>query len=235
MGEANANADVAHHLREHGAHDRERRHEALEILEAVLLALVAVLTAWSGFQAAKWDGDSAREYATAARLRVEADQYFGRSGQTLDYNAATFNTWLEATARGEKAVAALMAQRFTPEYREAFEDWLALDPLDNPDAAPAGPRYMPSYEDPLEDKSEELSKQSSEAFEAGVHSRETGRVRPRHGRPGDGPLPRRSRPTLRRARRAARPDRRVGSPARLRSRHHGDASAHLTFAQRAPS
>ena len=174
MGEANANAEVAHHLRAHGAHDGERRHEALEILEAVLLALVAVLTAWSGYQAAKWDGDSAREYATASRLRVEADQYFGRSGQTLDYNAATFNTWLEATARGEKAVAALMAQRFTPEYREAFEDWLALDPLDNPDAAPAGPRYMPSYEDPLEDKSEELSRQSSEAFEAGVHSRETG-------------------------------------------------------------
>ena len=30
--------------------------EAIEIIEAVILALVAVATAWSGYQAAKWAG-----------------------------------------------------------------------------------------------------------------------------------------------------------------------------------
>jgi hypothetical protein len=174
MGEANANAEIAHHLSEHGEQrQKERRHEAVEILEAVLLSLVAVLTAWSGYQAARWDGDSARDYATASRLRIESDQYFARSGQTLDYNAGTFNTWLEATVRGENKLAALMVKRFTPEYRSAFKAWLALDPLHDP-KAPPGPRYMPEYKDPLADKSAELSKQSSEAFAGGVHAREKG-------------------------------------------------------------
>ena len=177
MGEANANTEIARHLHEHGhAHglkQKDRHERTIEILEAVLLAFVAILTAWSGYQAARWDGESAREYATSSRLRIESDQFFGRSGQTLDYNAGTFNTWLEATAKGDEKLAALMVRRFTPEYRVAFEDWLKLDPLKNPDA-PAGPRYMPSYRDPLADKSTELAAESSKEFDTAVHSRETG-------------------------------------------------------------
>ena len=59
MAEANINAEMARHLDEHGGR-RSRRHErAIEIAEAVL-AVVAVLTAWSGYQASLWDAESAR-------------------------------------------------------------------------------------------------------------------------------------------------------------------------------
>jgi hypothetical protein len=34
----------------------QSRFEAIEIIEAVILALVAVATAWSGYQAARWAG-----------------------------------------------------------------------------------------------------------------------------------------------------------------------------------
>jgi len=47
----------------------ERRFEAIEIIEAVILALVAVATAWSGYQAAQWAGKRAERYAKASRLR----------------------------------------------------------------------------------------------------------------------------------------------------------------------
>jgi hypothetical protein len=33
--------------------------EVVEILEAFLLAIVAIATAWSGYQAARWDGREA--------------------------------------------------------------------------------------------------------------------------------------------------------------------------------
>ena len=81
MPEGNINAEVAEHLREHGAHGAHdehaahkpsrRRIETIEILEAILLAIVAVATALSGYQAALWDGESAKEYATSSRLRSE--------------------------------------------------------------------------------------------------------------------------------------------------------------------
>ena len=37
--------------------------EVIEIIEALILALVAVATAWSGYQAAKWAGMRAENYA----------------------------------------------------------------------------------------------------------------------------------------------------------------------------
>lgn len=42
-------------LSEHAVRTRSRAEEGLEIIEAVVLALVAVATAWSGYQAARWD------------------------------------------------------------------------------------------------------------------------------------------------------------------------------------
>jgi hypothetical protein len=56
MGEANVNTEIAKHLTEHGHHEggpSRRRIETIEILEAILLAMVAIVTAWSGYQAAK--------------------------------------------------------------------------------------------------------------------------------------------------------------------------------------
>jgi hypothetical protein len=173
MSEVNANLEVARHLDEHGPHGSGLRHKIVEILEAVLLALVAVVTAWSGYQAAKWDGESARAYADSARVRIEAERLYLRSGQVLAYNASTFNAWLDATVRGDDDVAASMEKRFTPEYRAAFDAWLKLDPLNNADA-PAGPGMMPEYHDPLVEESDDLSKEATETFEEAVHARETG-------------------------------------------------------------
>jgi hypothetical protein len=173
MGEANANAEIARHLDEHSRHGSTLRNELLEILEAVLLAVVAVITAWSGYQAAIWNGESARAYAESARERIEAERLYVRGGQVLAYDAGTFNAWLEATLRGQDDVAAAMLKRFTPEYRVAFDAWLELDPLDNPDA-PAGPGLMPEYHNALQEESAELAEQSSASFEEAVHARETG-------------------------------------------------------------
>ena len=44
----------------------------LEIVEAIVLAMVAIATAWSGYQSARWDGLQDELYAKSSRLRVEA-------------------------------------------------------------------------------------------------------------------------------------------------------------------
>jgi hypothetical protein len=175
MPEANVNTEIAKHLSEHGAHHAEPssrfRLEMVEILEAVLLALVAVLTAWTGYQAAKWDGVSAREYATSSRLRANGNTLQLSSNQTLIYNTQTLGTWLQASTTGDTALAAIMARRFTPNYKVAFDAWLRKNPLTDP-TAPAGPRFMPEYKDPLAIQARALDGHATDAFTAGVESRD---------------------------------------------------------------
>ena len=173
----NANIEIAKHLHEHeGEHavgHSRRRDEIIEIVEAVLLAVVAILTAWSGYQSAKWDGESAKLYAESSRTRSESVQLSLQSGQVLVYNAGTFNSWLQAKAGGDAELAALLVKRMTPEYRTAFFAWLKTDPLHNPNA-PAGPRFMPEYKDPLAAKATTLSDQATEEFNSAVNDRSTG-------------------------------------------------------------
>jgi len=177
MPEANVNSEIAKHLSEHGEHHglaepKSRfRLEAIEILEAVLLALVAVLTAWSGYQAAKWDGASAREYATSSRLRANGNTLQLTSNQQLIYNTQTLGTWLQASTIGDTKLAAIMARRFTPNYAVAFDAWIKTNPLTDP-AAPAGPRFMPEYKDPLAVQARALDGHATDAFGAGVESRD---------------------------------------------------------------
>jgi hypothetical protein len=180
MPEGNINAEVAEHLREHGAHGEhdgptpsKRRIETIEILEAILLAMVAIATALSGYQAALWDGESAKEYATSSRLRSESVQKHLESNQVVAYNADTLNAWLQASVAGDEELQAVLEKRFTPEYEVAFKAWVALDPLQNPDA-PAGPRFMPEYEDPLLEEAVELDNEASHAFDLGVEYRKNG-------------------------------------------------------------
>jgi hypothetical protein len=180
MPEGNINAEVAEHLREHGGHDEaadhtpsRRRVETIEILEAILLAIVAIVTALSGYQAARWDGESAKEYATSSRLRTEAQSTALTANQTLIYNAGNFTAWLQAYDAGEKSLQDLLERRFTPEYKKAFDAWVAIDGMNDP-SAPPGPRYMEEYEDPLTEKAAEQNKEASHAFDLGVDYRATG-------------------------------------------------------------
>ncbi len=177
MPEGNINAEVAEHLREHGEHaghePSKRRIEIVEILEAILLAVVALATALSGYQAALFDGESAREYATSSRLRSEAVEKHLESNQVAAYDANTLNAWLQAYVAEDEELMDVLEKRFTPEYEEAFKGWLALDPLENPEA-PAGPRFMPGYEDPIAEEGRELSAEATHAFDLGVETRATG-------------------------------------------------------------
>jgi hypothetical protein len=60
--------------------DHSSRFEAIEVIEAVILALVVVPTAWSGYQPAKWAGTRAEQYAEASRLRVSAEGFATLAG-----------------------------------------------------------------------------------------------------------------------------------------------------------
>jgi len=85
MSEGHQNIEVAHVLHERNAHHHRsggsKGVEILEILEGVTLAIVAVATAWSSYQAAQWDGRSAESHVEATEHNVKADDAATLGGQ----------------------------------------------------------------------------------------------------------------------------------------------------------
>lgn len=79
---------------------RTRSDLIVEIAEAILLGIVAIATAWSGYRAARWDGRQAELYGRASTVRNQADQSLTLGGQQRLLDISTFNTWMEATSEG---------------------------------------------------------------------------------------------------------------------------------------
>jgi hypothetical protein len=81
-----------------------RREEMIEILEAVLLALVAIASAWCGYQSARWEGRHAHEADLSTIDLQHATQASTLAGQLRLYDATVFSFWLQAHALGQKDV-----------------------------------------------------------------------------------------------------------------------------------
>ena len=172
-----ANVEVAHKLTEQehtGEHQHARAwHRFVEFGEVAILAVVAVATAWSGFQATQWDGEQSLMYGQASRDRFEAEAESTLGGQQLVADSAMFTAWLQAHDAGDTTLQTEIARRFTPDYHKAFDAWLAVDPFDDPDAPP-GPAAMPEYRNPHAEKAHKLNAEASAKFDAGTEARETG-------------------------------------------------------------
>ena len=158
-------------MRETG--DTQSRWEVIEIIEALILALVAVATAWSGYQAAEWAGRRAEDYAKANRLRVNAEGLATLAGQERIYDSDTFNSWLAARLDGKEKEAEFFERRFRDEYRPAFAAWMKTDPLNNAQAPP-GPIFMPEYHNAKHEQFVKLTNQAAEMADLGTKSGETG-------------------------------------------------------------
>ena len=151
---------------------QKRWEKVVEIAEVSVLAIVAIASAYSGYQGTKWGGEQARLYGLASTTRFEAEAASTLGGQQLVADSGFFTAWLQAHAAGDAKLETMIAARFTPEYADAFQAWLATDPFTNPDA-PAGPAYMPGFANPLMTKAAQLNDQASVYFATGTTARET--------------------------------------------------------------
>ena len=167
------NVEVAHKLsdHEHEATRSDRWHELVEVLEVAMLAIVAIATAWSGFQAAKWDSRQALLYGQSSRDRFQADDLSTAGGQTLVADSAGFNSWLQARSANDRTAMTILERRFSPEYHVAFEAWLKTDPFTNP-KAPPGPAFMPQYINPRKQEAARINEEASRKFDEGTDARE---------------------------------------------------------------
>lgn len=115
-----------------------------ELAATVLLAVAAVATAWASYQSARWHGQQARAQSASIAARVESTREANVANRQGQIDVALFTQWVDAYARDETQLAAFYDKRFRPEFKPAFDAWVATRPRKNP-SAPLSPFAMPQY------------------------------------------------------------------------------------------
>src|SRR5690606_11860174 len=139
-----------------------RLEEMLEFIPSVLMALAVVLTAYSAYEATRWSGVQATEFATAGSLRTQAASLTTIGATQVSYDAnlvAALLIDLRDADLNDPAVAAearaFAEDLFRDEAKPALEEWISLDPFDNPDA-PDTPLEVPAYRNQSLEEAERL-------------------------------------------------------------------------------
>jgi hypothetical protein len=137
----------------------------VEICATVLLALAAVATAWSSYQAARWNGEQAKVGSAVNQARIEAARASDLANAQQQVDVQTFSQWVDAYARKEQRLAEFYFKRFREEFKPAVHAWVATRPLET-DGAPLTPFVLPQYRlaanaeaNRLDRRTEELSAQ----------------------------------------------------------------------------
>jgi len=151
---------------EHAHAEHAQRDRWIAIVEAVLLSLVALLAAWSGFSAAKWGTESSLSLAKASSTRTKASLALIQANQIRTLDSVSFNAAETAYAANNLKLFKLDIERMRPGYRPAVEAWLALHPLKNPHAPP-DPSYLPQYRIPQQAQGRVLSAAADVYFNHG--------------------------------------------------------------------
>ena len=120
-----------------------RYSETHELIAVILLSLVAVLTAWCGFESNKWGGDSSVAFSEASAARIEAADYDSQARDARGFDLAVYSQWVVAEANGETDLADYIEARFSGEFAEAFDAWMAdgqeeSGPFQRPEYVPPG-------------------------------------------------------------------------------------------------
>jgi hypothetical protein len=170
LGPAEVGKEIAEHQKHTASHDRRER--VLSITEAVMLSVVAVIAAWSGFSAAKWSTESSVKLAEASSTRTKANRAELEGNQIRTLDSVSFNAAFAALIGHDNNAYRIAVKRLRPGYRPAFDAWVATHPLTNLNAPP-GPAYMPQYRIAQEQQGRMLERQADQHFKDGEHAGST--------------------------------------------------------------
>jgi hypothetical protein len=129
--------------------------DRVELVATVLLSCAAVATAWSSYQATRWNGEQTKASSRTNAIRIDAARAQGLAEAQKEVDVMTFTQWVDAYARDEQLLMDFYFARFRDEFRPAVSAWIATRPLRNPDA-PLTPFAMPQYRLAAEEEADRL-------------------------------------------------------------------------------
>ncbi len=144
---------------------RDRRRETFAL---VVLSVAAVLTAWSGFQSAQWDGQMSIAFSEASSLQVREAGLANEASAAQQADLTIWALYVQAVATGDDRLAAYVQARFTPHFTVAFEAWVAGG------RTAASPFALPEYLPPGEQEARAAAQRSAEKFHQALTENDTG-------------------------------------------------------------
>jgi hypothetical protein len=121
-------------------------------------------TAWCSYQSAAWMRQGNRLMQQANVLDRRAGLVTLQGTQMVTIHAGMFMQLLAARQAGNEKLAEFYAQRFPPDVRKAYDQWLAQKPFENPAADPHP--FVPNlYQLRGADAATEMSRQAEEKLQ----------------------------------------------------------------------
>ncbi|WP_246200914.1 hypothetical protein [Agromyces allii] len=144
------------------------RKRVIDAVAVFLLSAVAVLTAWCGFQSSKWGGEMSIAFSQASSARVQATDYSSEARDARASDQSIWVQWVLATAQGDAQLATYIEERFTPEFRIAFDAW------DAGGREARGPFALDAYVPPGTAEAAEFNDRADEKFAAALENNQRG-------------------------------------------------------------
>ncbi len=120
----------------------ERREMVRETIALILLSVTAIVTAWCGFEAAKWGGEMSIAFSQASAALVESAKQQGIINNARQQDLTIYGLFLEAEADGNATFARYIEDRFSDQFKAAFAVWNASGRTSN------SPFALPEYVEP---------------------------------------------------------------------------------------
>ena len=143
----------------------------VDISVVVLLSLATVLTAWCGYQSARWSTLATRSYNAASASRLIGAEHQDRANALTIVDINLFLQYIIALKEGHPGVRDFIYARMRPEMRPAMNAWLATHPLTNP-RAPSSPFAMPQYRLAEDAAAAKFSAAATDTFQTAQHANE---------------------------------------------------------------
>ena len=116
----------------------------VDVASVILISLATVLTAWCGYESARWTSLQTRSYNEASSQRLQASVQSARTNTLETIDVATFLQFVRAVATNSTEEQNFILKRFRPEMKRAVDAWIATKPRSNP----AAPHRFPPSRDP---------------------------------------------------------------------------------------
>ena len=139
----------------------------LELVAVLLLGITTIGTAWCGFQATRWNGQSGDLSRAAAAQRIEGSRLFGLATQRITYDSVVVAKYAEASQQGNAELLQFYRRSVVrPDFLPVLSRWEA--------AAKAGEPNVGVFEDKdyLAEQFADYNKTVAAAEQAGRESQE---------------------------------------------------------------
>lgn len=145
----------------------------VDVFSVLLISAATVLTAWCGYEGARWTAIQTREYNLAAADRVAASVAAERTNTLQMADLSMFLQYVAAYAARNQDEVSFIYERFRPEMKRAVDAWVATKPRRNK-SAPSSPFVMSQYRLATKVEAQRLNALAAANFATAVNANEKG-------------------------------------------------------------